>query len=70
MFENEDVIISVGSYCIFINSTTTSIMQNSTSLAIEQIDKIYNALTHNKKDSLKHIKTKRIQLQVPITKNK
>jgi hypothetical protein len=45
-------------------------MQNSTSLAIEQIDKMYNALTHNKEDSLKHIKIKRIQLQVPITKNK
>jgi hypothetical protein len=71
MFKNEDVIIDVLCETDAFSSTspTFSIMQKYAS-AIEQTYKMHNAPTHNKEKTLKHTKTKQIQLQAPKTKNK
>jgi hypothetical protein len=59
-----------GTYAFSSTPPTLPIMQNSSFLAIEQINIMHNAPTHNKEDTLKHIKTKQTQLQAPKTKNK
>jgi len=48
--------------------STFSIMQNSTSLAIEQTNIMHNAPTHNKEDALLHTKTNRLNFKLPKPK--
>jgi hypothetical protein len=45
-------------------------MQKYAFTSIEQTNKTHNAPTHNKEDTLKHTKTKQIQLPTSKTKNK
>jgi hypothetical protein len=47
---------------------TFSIMQNHAFSTIKQTNKMHNAPTHNKENTLRHIKTKQTQFQAPKTK--